>query len=263
MDSNQTIISMNNISKTFDSDSRKVTAIGNIDFEIKEGEFICIVGPSGCGKSTLLKMVAGFLEPTTGEILMDNQPINRPGADRAVVFQEDAVFPWMTVRQNLEYGPKIKKLPRKKQRSIVDHYLELVGLTDCQKLYPKQLSGGMKKRVDIARAYANDPRILLMDEPFGSLDVITKSRMQNELLKILRAEEKTVILITHDLEEAIYLGDRVVVLTERPAKIKKIIDIPFARPRQQSIKTTQKFQKLRKQSSKDLGIFREVEGNVQ
>jgi len=249
------LIKVDRVSKTFESDNRKVKAIKEVSVGINEGDFITIVGPSGCGKSTLLKMIAGYFSPTSGNIYLNGETIKGPGRERAVVFQEDAVFPWMNVEDNLAYGLKRRNVSASKIEETVDHYLELVGLLDCKGLYPKELSGGMKKRVDIARAYANDPEVLLMDEPFGSLDVLTKSEMQDELLGILRAESKTVIFVTHDLEEAIFLSDKVVFLTEGPSTIDEILKVPFERPREQHLKTTPKFQQFRENASEELGIL--------
>lgn len=241
-------ISLQGVSKIFETRQDVVHALQDFNLEIGDEEFLCIVGPSGSGKSTVLNIVAGFLEVSSGRALLDDRDIRRPGADRAVVSQADAVFPWMTVAQNVEYGPKVRGVPRKERQEIVRRFLKLVDLEGCEQLYPKELSGGMKKRVDLARAYANDPEVLLMDEPFGALDAFTKEKMQLELLRIFDQERKTVVFITHDIEEAIFLGDRVVVMTAKPAKVGAVIEIPFAKPRTPELKTRPEFQEIRKKA---------------
>ncbi len=235
------------ISKVYEGESgEKTIAIKNLNLQVKEGEFLCLVGPSGCGKTTLIKILAGLLLPTSGEILMDGKNVTgKPSRERGVVFQENAVFPWMTVEQNVEYGPRINGLPKNVIKEISKKYIKLVNLSGFEKALPKELSGGMKKRVDIARAYANNPDILLMDEPFGSLDSQTRSKMQTELLQIWQSERKTVVFITHDLEEAIYLADRIIVLTARPSYVFEEVTVPLSRPRKKSVKTTPEFVALR------------------
>jgi ABC-type nitrate/sulfonate/bicarbonate transport system ATPase subunit len=250
------LIELIDVCKVFNTPKGKINVLQNINFTIRSGERLCIVGPSGCGKTTILNMIAGFFEPTTGSILLNGEKVTRPGPDRLVVFQKDSVFPWMTVRENLEYGPKARGVPREKWDSKVDLYLQKVNLTEFSDRYPKELSGGMRKRVDIARAYVNDPEILLMDEPFGSLDVMTKESMQNDLLELSREENKSFVFITHDIEEAVFLGDRVLVMTARPAKIHSDISIPFPARRDPSIKMEPEFQKIRKQID---AIFKGVE----
>ncbi|WP_213973895.1 ABC transporter ATP-binding protein [Tepidanaerobacter acetatoxydans] len=235
------------ITKVYEGESgEKTIAIKNLNLQVKDGEFLCLVGPSGCGKTTLIKILAGLLLPTSGSILMDGKNVTgKPSKERGVVFQENAVFPWMTVEQNVEYGPKVNGLPKTVIKEISSKYIKLVNLSGFEKALPKELSGGMKKRVDIARAYANNPDILLMDEPFGSLDSQTRSKMQMELLQIWQSEKKTVIFITHDLEEAIYLADRVIMLTARPSYVFEEMIVPIGRPRDKSIKTASEFVKLR------------------
>ncbi len=239
-------ISLENVTKTFATPSGANTVLSNISLHVKKGKTLCIVGPSGCGKTTILNLISGFLTATSGSIKVDGKPVKGPGPDRAVVFQKDSVFPWLTVRQNLEYGPKVRGFPRKEWAGRVDEYLEKVGLQDCANHYPKQLSGGMKKRVDIARAYANQPDILLMDEPFGSLDVMTKEVMQKDLLELSYKDRKSLIFITHDIEEAVFLGDEVLVMTRTPANIEKRIDVPFPKPRKVSLKLEPEFQAMRR-----------------
>lgn len=245
--SNQTIIGLENVTKTFLTPSGTITVLSDISLEVKRGRMLCIVGPSGCGKTTILNLISGFLTPTSGSVKINGKPIKGPGADRAVVFQRDSVFPWLTVRQNLEYGPKVQGIPRCQWAQRIDEYLEKVGLQDFANHYPKQLSGGMRKRVDIARAYANNPDILLMDEPFGSLDVMTKELMQKDLLELSYKEQKSLIFITHDIEEAVFLGDEVLVMTRRPPNIKRRIEVPFPKPRDISLKLEPAFQAMRKE----------------
>ncbi len=216
---------------------------------VDDQEFVSIVGASGCGKSTLLNIIAGFLPPSRGCVWLDGKVIDRPGSDRAMVFQDDAVFPWYTVRQNVGYGLKARKMPDAERAAVVDHYLTLVGLTEAQHLFPRQLSGGMRKRVDMARALAIKPEVLLMDEPFAALDVLTKGKLQEEFLNIWNSERMTVIFVTHDLEEAIFLSDRVVVMSNHPGHVRRVVQVPFSRPRDVDLKTSPEFQELRR----DLG----------
>ena len=210
------------VSKTF---GHAVPALGAIDLDVEEREFVCLLGPSGCGKSTLLNIVAGFLAPTTGSVLVDGRPVTGPGADRGVVFQEYVLFPWLSVAGNVEFGLKLKGLPATEREKTVRRYLDLVGLAAHATKFPVQLSGGMKQRVAIARALANSPSIILMDEPFGALDAQTRETLQDELSRIQRLEHKTVIFVTHSIREAVYLADRVVVMTSAPGRIKQVFDI--------------------------------------
>lgn len=240
-----TKLKITDLSKVFLGSNKKVKALENITLEIQDGEFVSIVGTSGCGKSTLLNIIAGLNDYTNGSIELNGKQISGPGSDRAVVFQTDAVFPWLTVRENIEYGLKVKNVSKKERREISDELLNLVDLESFANSYPKELSGGMRKRIDIARAYAVSPEILLMDEPFGALDVVTREMMQNELLEIWATKKTTVIFVTHDLEEALYLSDRIVLLSPRPGRIKSIIDIPFQHPRRSELKDTKEFYELR------------------
>lgn len=241
-------IHLEKVKKVFEAPGGKsVIALNDTNLDVYTNEILCIVGPSGCGKSTLLNLIAGFLLPTSGQVLVDGRPVTAPGADRAVVFQQDSVFPWLTVEQNLEYGPRARGLANEERRTRVDTLLSLVGLAEYRSLFPRQLSGGMKKRVDLARAYANDPDVLLMDEPFGALDVFTKEKMQIELLRQWQQRVRTVVFITHDIEEAIFIGDRVVVMTPRPARIASEVPVPFEKGPDGRIKTSQPFQELRRQ----------------
>jgi NitT/TauT family transport system ATP-binding protein len=209
-------------------------ALENINLEIQDSELVTIVGPSGCGKSSFLNLAAGFAMPTEGKLLLDGQPIVGPGADRGVVFQEHALFPWMTVLQNVGYGPKTNGVPAKEIADRVRELLELVGLTSFAQAWPKALSGGMKQRVAIARALANRPRMLLMDEPFAALDAQTRRFLQDELLRIWERTRTTILFITHGIEEAVLLADRVVVMTARPGRIKEIIPVNLPRPRNEN-----------------------------
>ena len=206
-------------------------ALDKVSFEVPDQQFAVIVGPSGCGKSSLLYLTAGLAEPTDGDIYVGGQRVEGPGADRGMVFQSYTLFPWLTVRENIEFGLKRRGLPASERKEIVDYYLNEVGLTNFAGNYPKQLSGGMMQRVAIARALANDPQILLMDEPFGALDSQTRMQMQKLLLRVWDHSKKTVVFVTHDIDEAILLGDRVYVMGARPGRIKRILDVPIERPR--------------------------------
>ena len=206
---------------------REFTAIQGIDFSVKEGEFITLVGPSGCGKSTLLDLLTGLTNPTKGRILIDGREINGPGLDRGIVFQQYALFPWKTARGNIEFGLEAKGIPKKEWRERTDYYLDLVGLKSYSDRYPHELSGGMKQRVAIARSLAFNPDVLLMDEPFAALDAQTRETLQTELLRIWKKTGKTIIFITHGIDEAVFLGERVVVLSANPGTVKKVIEIPL------------------------------------
>ncbi|MDE5445595.1 ATP-binding cassette domain-containing protein [Bradyrhizobium sp. CSA207] len=205
---------------------RHFTALEDITLDVRSGEFLALVGPSGCGKSTLLDLLGGLTLPTSGRILLDGRPIAGPGRDRGIVFQQYALFPWRTAEQNVEFGLDIAGLKAKQRLDIARHFLDLVGLSGFTDRYPHELSGGMKQRVAIARSLAYDPEVLLMDEPFAALDAQTRETLQGELLRIWRATGKTIVFITHGIDEAIVLGQRVAVMTSRPGRIKRIIDIP-------------------------------------
>ena len=241
------------VSKTFTTPQGAVAALDETSLQIGTNEIVCIVGPSGCGKSTLLNLVAGFIAPSAGAVLVDGAVVPGPGAERAVVFQQDSVFPWLTVEQNLAYGPVARKVPAAGVSQIVERLLSLVGLAEYRDLFPLQLSGGMKKRVDLARAYANKPAILLMDEPFGALDVLTREEMQIELLRLWQEEALTILFVTHDIEEAIFIGDRVVVMTPRPARVAADVAVPLGRELDPRRKTSAAFQALRQQLMDILG----------
>ena len=235
------------VSLEFNTPKGKLRVVENISYDINDGDFIAVIGPSGCGKTTMMSMLAGFQKPTTGKVLFDGQPVKGPGPERGVIFQEYGVFPWLTVKENIAFGLKLKAnhVPLTERNQICEHYLALMGLSDFANSYPKHLSGGMRQRLAIARAYAVKPQFLLMDEPFGALDAQTRANMQNLLLKVLATEGKTVMLITHSVEEAIYLASRIVVVTARPARIKEIIDVPFPYPRDESLQERPEFSELR------------------
>jgi NitT/TauT family transport system ATP-binding protein len=226
-----TILEVKALSRRFAADRGEVTALHDITFRAHRRELLCVIGASGCGKSTLIRILAGLDEPSDGAVLLDGHPVRGPGPDRGMVFQGYTLFPWLNVKQNVMFGPKMKGLPKAKAERTAMDWLDVVGLTKFANHYPAQLSGGMKQRVAIARALANEPRILLMDEPFGALDAQTRASMQSHLLKIWETVDVTILFITHDLDEAIYLSDRIVVLGAHPGRILEIIDVPVARPR--------------------------------
>lgn len=238
-----TLVEFKNITKKFPKYELEV--LKNIDIKIKEKEFCCFVGPSGCGKSTLLSMIAGFEEPSTGSLIFDGNTIQKPGPDRAVVFQEASLFPWMTVLENVEMGLKIKGLDKVKRREKAKHYLKLVGLNGFENHLPAELSGGMKQRVSIARVLVLEPKMLLMDEPFGALDAQTRSQMHELLTELWENIQCSVMFITHDIEEALLLGDSVYIISSRPGSIVKKIDVDLERPRNKLITTTPSFNNLK------------------
>ncbi|GAB2513346.1 ABC transporter ATP-binding protein [Nocardia heshunensis] len=226
-------------------ESEHLTALSDISLEVRDGEFLVLVGPSGSGKSTLLDLLGGLSKPSTGQILIDGAPVTGPGLDRGIVFQQYALLPWRTARANIEFGLEAKGIRRRERRRIAEHYLELVGLAGFGERYPHELSGGMKQRVAIARSLAFDPEVLLMDEPFAALDAQTRESLQDELLRIWRATGKTVLFITHGIDEAVYLGQRVAVLTSRPGRVKAIVDIDLDRDGDPDIRSSERFRDLR------------------
>ncbi|MGO1768336.1 MAG: ABC transporter ATP-binding protein [Microbacterium sp.] len=237
----------------------RVDALGSTDLDIEEGQFVCVVGPSGCGKSTLLNIIAGFLEPTTGTVRMDGEEITGPDRARGVVFQQPTLFPWLTVRRNVEFGLKLKGLSADERGRAAADALELVGLSDFHESKPYELSGGMQQRTQIARVLANDPSVVLMDEPFGALDAITREKMQNDLLDVSREKRKTVFFITHSVDEAIVLGERVLVMSPRPGQI--VRDVPVAiskaygRPlKGAEIRETPEFSEMRDSIASSIGM---------
>lgn len=248
MSNGKEIIRLDNVVKIYDiGGGNTVTAVDDVSLTVQPEEFVCIVGPSGCGKSTLLYLIAYLDQPSSGQILVEGEPVTKPNPKVGMVFQADSVFPWLTVRQNIEFGLVIRGMTPEECHAISDKYIEIVGLKGFEDSFPRQLSGGMKKRVDVGRAFANNPDILLMDEPFGALDAMTKERLQIELLRIWDSERKTVVFVTHDLEEALVLGSRIVVMGRAPNKIKAVLDVPFERPRDLLLKTSAEFQRMRRQ----------------
>ncbi len=236
-------IQFDKVSVDFQTETGPLRVVDEVSLDIRENEFICVVGPSGCGKTTLMNILAGFVQPTQGRVTLDGQPVQAPGRDRGVIFQEYGVFPWLTVEQNILFGLKLSgsKTPASERDAVCRKYLELMGLKDFAKAFPKTLSGGMRQRLAIARAYAAQPEFLLMDEPFGALDAQTRSKMQNLLLEVLQREGKTVMMITHSVDEAVYLASRIVVVTARPARIKEIIEVPFGYPRREDLHESPEF----------------------
>jgi len=225
------LLSMLGVTRRFRTSRHDTTAVCDLDIAIREGEFVCVVGPSGCGKSTLLNLVAGLDRPSDGEILFDGRPLRGPAADRVVVFQEAALYPWLNVRANVEFGLRVKGVGRRKRQAIVDRYLELVNLRAFDRAFVHELSGGMKQRVQLARALAVEPRMLLMDEPFAALDAQTRDVLEEELQQIWMRTGATILFITHNVREAALLGDRVLVMTPSPGRIKAEISVPLRRPR--------------------------------
>ena len=234
------------VEKIYEGRNGKTVALNGVNMDIYDNEFICVVGPSGCGKSTLLNIIAGLHEATSGEVLVDGVKVEGTGVDRGVVFQQYALFPWLTVKKNVMFGLNLKKdLTEQQREEIADKYIKMVGLEKFTDSYPKELSGGMKQRVAIARAYAVNPSLLLMDEPFGALDAQTRTQLQTELLKTWDEEKKTCFFITHDVEEAILLATKVIVMSARPGRIKEIIDIDIPYPRDQESKMLPRFTELK------------------
>jgi NitT/TauT family transport system ATP-binding protein len=238
---NSVKVDIKNLRKVFTSLKGEIVALENVNLQIRENEFICVVGPSGCGKTTLLNILAGLDRQTDGEVTVDNKRIDGPSAERGVVFQQYALFPWLTTRQNVEFGLKNKGLPKSEVKRIADHYIGMVDLKDFADYYPKHLSGGMKQRVAIARAYAMNPSLLLLDEPFGALDAQTRAQLQMDLLTVWEKEEKTCFFITHDVEEAVLLAQRVVIMSARPGRIKHIVNIDIPYPRTQETRLSPQF----------------------
>jgi NitT/TauT family transport system ATP-binding protein len=224
-------VRLRDVDKTFRQRRRETPALEGVSLDIAAGEFLCLVGPSGCGKSTLLSILAGFTTADSGEVLVDGRPVEGPGPDRGVLFQTPTLFPWLTTRQNVLYGPRARGALTPEVREEANGLLETVGLTDFADAYPHELSGGMRHRAAFARVLINHPRVLLMDEPFGALDAITRAGMQRFLLELWQRQRTTIVFVTHDVEEATLLGDRVSVLSGRPGRTKAVIDIELRRPR--------------------------------
>lgn len=223
-------IDVSNVTKIFKSDNTEHKALDNINLQIEKGEFICLLGPSGCGKSTLLNMMAAFDKPTEGKISIDGEEVSKPNIERVTIFQNYGLLPWRTVEKNIELGLETLKLSKKERKESVEKYIELVGLKDFKNHFPTELSGGMQQRVAIARALAVKPKILFMDEPFGALDPITRKKLQEDIIEIWKKEKMTIIFVTHDVEEAIYLGTKIVLMSPNPGKIKQIIDNELPKP---------------------------------
>lgn len=249
----ETLIKITDVHKTYKADDGGVgtNALNGVTLDIKENEFICVVGPSGCGKTTLLNIIAGLEPFDSGSVTMRGEDIIGPGPDRGVIFQQYALFPWMTVRQNIEYGLKFQKkadgtpFTKAEKRELADRYIKMVNLSGFENSFPKGLSGGMKQRVAIARGYALNPTVLLMDEPFGALDAQTRAQLQEDLLKTWQNEKKTAFFITHDVDEAVLLATRVVIMSARPGQIKEVIDINLPYPRTQASKLDPEFVRLK------------------
>jgi ABC-type nitrate/sulfonate/bicarbonate transport system ATPase subunit len=252
---NSAILSVRGVSRTFvTAGAQQTVALQATDLNVAENDFVTILGPSGCGKSTLLRIVAGLDQPSGGQVLLDGQTVTGPGADRGMVFQSYTLFPWLTVLDNVCFGLRERGLARAEQLEIAQGFLAQVGLQNFGGHYPKQLSGGMQQRTALARALANQPRMLLMDEPFGALDHQTRELMQELLLGIWERERKTVLFVTHDIDEAIFMGSRVVVMSARPGRIKSDIAVPFEHPRHYSIKTQTGFAELKRELTEQLRV---------
>ena len=229
--SREVILEVKDLNKVYKTAKGEVVALKNVNFKTHKREFVCVIGPSGCGKSTLIRILAGLESHTSGEVLLDNKPINGPGRDRGMVFQGYTLFPWLNVKQNVKFGLKMNNIDSAEASKEADLWLELVGLEKFANAYPHELSGGMKQRVAIARALVNQPRILLMDEPFGALDAQSRCKMQTHLLEIWRNIDVTILFITHDLDEAIFLADRILVLKAHPGEVQELIEVSVPRPR--------------------------------
>ena len=246
-------LSIQAVTRVFEgAKGQRTEALQPIDFEVRENDFVTILGPSGCGKSTLLRIVAGLGHPTSGQVLLNGQKVTGPGADRGMVFQSYTLFPWLDVAQNIRFGLRERGMPEKQQKECADYFIAKVGLRGFEKHFPKQLSGGMQQRTAIARALANDPKILLMDEPFGALDNQTRVLMQELLLGIWEAERKTVLFVTHDIDEAIFMANRVAVFSARPGRIKAELAVDLPHPRHYTVKTTPEFMALKARLTEEI-----------
>ena len=238
------IIKFDHVDKSFDTENGKFDVVEDLEFTVKENEFLVLFGPGQCGKTTILNMLAGFEKPTSGSITLNNNEIKGPAPERGMVFQTTALFPWLRVIDNVSYGPKVCGIPKDKRLKIAEEYIKLVGLDGFEQAYPNQLSGGMRQRVGIARAYANEPLVMILDEPFGHLDAQTRYLMQEELIRIWETEKRTVVFVTNNIEEAIYLADRILVLKNTPTGIKAEFEVNLPRPRNY---TDEEFLKLRRE----------------
>jgi NitT/TauT family transport system ATP-binding protein len=224
-------ITVERVSMSFETRRGRVTALEDISLEIPDGHFACLVGPSGCGKSTLLRVMGGLLRPSEGTVHVGGRPVERPGPDRGMVFQSYTLFPWLKVRENVEFGPRLQRVPREARRRTSDALLREMGLDEFAGAYPKELSGGMQQRVAIARALANEPEVLLMDEPFGALDALTRASAQRFLTEVWERHRRTIAFVTHDIEEAVFLGDTIYVMSPRPGRIQEVVQVDVPRPR--------------------------------
>jgi NitT/TauT family transport system ATP-binding protein len=238
-------IAVQDVTMTFETRTGAVKALDSISIEVPDASFACLVGASGCGKSTLLNIMAGLVRPTSGTVTVDSHPVEGPGADRGMVFQSYTLFPWLRVRENVEFGPSLGGLPVAERRKVSDQLLREMKLSEFARAYPRELSGGMKQRVAIARALANDPQVLLMDEPFGALDALTRSSAQRFLTEIWEHHRRTIAFVTHDIDEAIFLGDTVFVMTPRPGRIREVLEIDIPRPRTLDDIATKRFAELK------------------
>lgn len=248
-----TKLSTHGISKTFQFQAKSLNVLENVDIHLDANEFVCLVGSSGCGKSTLLKIIAGLMAPSAGKVCVEGEAVEGPGSDRGMVFQSYSLFPWLTVAKNIEFGLKLQKLPKKERQERIAYYLEVVGLTRFANAFPKQLSGGMKQRAAIARALANEPEVMLMDEPFGALDAQTKEQLQQFMQEIWERTHMTILMVTHDVEEAIFLSHRVYIMDSHPGRIREDLRIPLAEHRELAIKNTPEFFQLKRHITDQLG----------
>jgi ABC-type nitrate/sulfonate/bicarbonate transport system ATPase subunit len=238
---------------TLAGNGHSIAVLRDVDLAVAAGELICVLGPSGCGKTTLLQVLGGFLAPTRGAVLIDGEPVTRPDPRRIFVFQERGLFPWLTAAENIGFG--LEKLPRGERQARVAHYVELVGLVGFERAFPHELSGGMKQRVEVARALAMNPDVLFLDEPFGALDSITRLTLRRELLRIWEAERKTIVFVTHDIEESIQLADRIVVMSQRPATVRRVVEVDIPHPRDLS---SRRYLELRDGIGAEIGLAHRV-----
>lgn len=240
-------IEISDVTQEFEKKDGKFLALDTVNLNVEQNEFICVVGPSGCGKTTLLNIIAGLCKPTTGTVKVRGELVTGPGKGKGVVFQQYALYPWLTVEKNVEFGMRMKGVPKAERAEIAKKYIDLVGLSKFAKAYPKELSGGMKQRVAIARAYATAPEVLLMDEPFGALDAQTRAQLQENLLKTWEQERKTCFFITHDVEEAVLLATKIIIMSAGPGHITEIVPVTLPYPRTQQTKLTSEFNELKNQ----------------
>lgn len=240
-------IEISGVTQEFEKKDGKFLALDTVNLNVEQNEFICVVGPSGCGKTTLLNIIAGLCKPTTGTVKVRGELVTGPGKGKGVVFQQYALYPWLTVEKNVEFGMRMKGVPKAERAEIAKKYIDLVGLSKFAKAYPKELSGGMKQRVAIARAYATAPEVLLMDEPFGALDAQTRAQLQENLLKTWEQERKTCFFITHDVEEAVLLATKIIIMSAGPGHITEIVPVTLPYPRTQQTKLTPEFNELKNQ----------------